>query len=58
MNGEAKVRELQHLLLAWELIGETRARPFVDAAQEYVRFYLEHMRIEDTQIAAGRGNGC
>ncbi len=23
-NGESAVRELQHLLLAWELIGETR----------------------------------
>ena len=55
MNGEANVRELQHLLLGWELIGETRRRAFVDSAQDYVRFYLEHMRIEETAVAAGRG---
>ena len=50
MNGEANVRQLQHLLTAWELIGETRRQPFVECAQDYVRFYLEHMRIEDTQL--------
>lgn len=50
MNGEANVRALQHMLLAWELIGETRRQPFVECARDYVRFYLEHMRIEDTQL--------
>ena len=45
-----KVRELQHQLLAWELIGETRRAAFVAAADEYVRFYLEHMRTEETQL--------
>jgi len=50
MNGEASVRELQHKLLAWELIGETRRQVFADSAQDYVRFYLEHMRIEETQL--------
>lgn len=50
MNGEGKVRELQHLLLAWELIGETRRVAFTDAAQAYVGFYLDHMRTEETQI--------
>lgn len=50
MNGEGKVRELQHLLLGWELIGETRRAPFSDAARAYVGFYLEHMRTEETQI--------
>jgi hemerythrin-like domain-containing protein len=50
MKGEGKVRALQHLLLAWELIGESRREAFLDAAQEYMEFYLEHMRIEETQI--------
>ena len=50
MNGEATVRELQHLLLGWELIGESRRRAFADSAQDFVRFYLEHIRIEDTQV--------
>jgi hemerythrin-like domain-containing protein len=50
MQGEHRVRELQHLLLAWELVGESRRRPFVDALREYVRFYLDHMRTEETQL--------
>jgi hemerythrin-like domain-containing protein len=50
MQGEGKVRALQHLLLAWELIGESRRDAFLDAAQAYMEFYLEHMRIEETQI--------
>jgi hemerythrin-like domain-containing protein len=49
-DGERKVRELQHQLLAWELIGESRREAFVTSAQEYVRFYLEHMRIEETRL--------
>ena len=47
---ESRVRELQHLLLAWELLGEGRREPFVDAAQAYVRFYLDHMRTEEVQL--------
>lgn len=50
LDGERRVRDLQHQLLAWELLGETRRAAFVDAAQEYVRFYLEHMRTEETQL--------
>jgi hemerythrin-like domain-containing protein len=50
MKGESKVRGLQHLLLAWELIGESRRAAFMEAAKEYVAFYQEHMRIEETQI--------
>jgi hemerythrin-like domain-containing protein len=49
MKGEGKVRSLQHLLLGWELSTSRRAA-LVDAAQEYVFFYLEHMRVEETQI--------
>jgi hemerythrin-like domain-containing protein len=50
VKGEARVRELQHLLLAWELLGDPRRAAFVAAAQDYVKFYLEHMRIEETQL--------
>jgi hemerythrin-like domain-containing protein len=48
--GEAKVRELQHLLLAWELMGDGRRAAFEQAVQAYQRFYLEHMRLEETVI--------
>ena len=50
VSGEHRVRELQHLLLAWELIGEPRRSDFIEAATRYVRFYLDHMRTEETQL--------
>jgi hemerythrin-like domain-containing protein len=50
MAGEARVRELQHLLLAWELLGESRRDAFCKAAQDYVSFYREHMRTEEAQL--------
>ena len=50
MAGESKVRELQHLLLAWELIGESRREAFESQAREYVTFYLNHMRTEETEL--------
>jgi hemerythrin-like domain-containing protein len=50
MMGEGRVRELQHQLLAWELLGESRRAAFEHSAQEYVRFYLEHMATEERQL--------
>ncbi len=50
MRGEQRVRELQHLLLAWELLGDSRRRAFVDAAGDYVGFYLTHMRTEEQEL--------
>ena len=49
-KGEAAIRELQHLLLAWELLGETRRGAFEGACLRYVNFYLEHIRLEETLI--------
>ena len=49
-NGESTVRELQHLLLAWELLGEPRRAGFEQAAKRYIGFYLEHMRLEEEVI--------
>lgn len=50
MSGEKAVRELQHLLLAWELLGEPRRPVFAEQCKHYVDFYLEHMRLEETVI--------
>jgi hemerythrin-like domain-containing protein len=50
MSGEGRVRELQHQLLAWELLGESRRPAFERQAQEYVHFYLEHMATEEKQV--------
>lgn len=49
-SGEAAVRELQHLLLAWQLLGEARRAAFDAAAKRYLAFYLEHLRMEETVI--------
>ncbi len=49
-HGEAAVRELQHLLLAWELLGESRRAAFEQAVKRYLDFYLEHMKLEETVI--------
>ena len=49
-HGEATVRELQHLLLAWELLGESRRSVFELATLRYLDFYLEHMKLEETAV--------
>lgn len=48
--GEASVRELQHLLLAWRFLGETRRQAFADAMTSYVAFYRAHMQLEESEI--------
>ncbi|MDQ3059821.1 MAG: hemerythrin domain-containing protein [Pseudomonadota bacterium] len=50
INGEKAVRELQHLLLAWELLGEPRMAAFVTQCKRYIEFYLAHMRLEEAVI--------
>ena len=49
-RGESAVRELQHLLSAWELLGETRRGVFEQKVGHYLDFYLQHMRQEETVI--------
>ncbi|MFM6985396.1 MAG: hemerythrin domain-containing protein [Hydrogenophaga sp.] len=49
-QGESRVRDLMHRLMAWELLGETRKAAFIDEVTRYVDFYLEHMRLEETVI--------
>ncbi|HYF16835.1 MAG TPA: hemerythrin domain-containing protein [Ramlibacter sp.] len=50
LQGEGRVRELQHLLLGWELIGDSRRPAFTEAVKAYVDFYLAHMRAEEQEI--------
>jgi hemerythrin-like domain-containing protein len=49
-RGEAAIRELEHSLLAFEVLGEARREAFEQAADRYVRFYLEHMGVEEGEI--------
>lgn len=50
MTGEVRVRELMHLLMAWEYLGDTRRAAFEAEATRYAQFYLEHMRLEETVL--------
>lgn len=49
-RSEAAVRELQHLLLGWELIGESRRQTFDTAVRRYIEAYLAHMQLEESTI--------
>lgn len=49
-HGERAIRDLEHALLAFEVLGEPRREAFERAAQGYVDFYLHHMAVEESQI--------
>ena len=49
-HGEQSIRELEHALLGFEMIGAPRREAFEQAAQRYVDFYLAHMAMEEQQI--------
>jgi len=50
MHSEKAARELQHLLLAWELLGPSRRPAFQEAFSKYIDFYLDHMNLEEEVI--------
>jgi hemerythrin-like domain-containing protein len=50
MRSEKAVRELQHLLLSWELLGPGRRGAFVEALSQYIDSYLAHMNLEENVI--------
>ena len=49
-QGERSIRDLEHALLAFEMLGEARRQAFEQAAERYVDFYLTHMALEEQQI--------
>ncbi len=49
-QGENRVRELMHMLMAWEYLGDVRREAFEVAVSQYIDFYLEHMRLEETVV--------
>jgi hemerythrin-like domain-containing protein len=54
-RGEHAIRGLERALLGFEMMGETnehepRRATFETAMTLYVRFYLEHMRIEEAEV--------
>ena len=50
MRSEKASRDLQHMLLAWELLGPGRRAAFEEAMGQYIDAYLEHMNLEENLI--------
>ena len=49
-RGERRIREVEHALLAFEMLGESRREAFERTVGEYVDFYLGHMALEEREI--------
>ncbi len=49
-RGERNIRDLEHVLLGFEMMGEPRREAFERAAEGYVNFYHAHMAMEEEQI--------
>ena len=49
-KGEHAIRELHHLLLSWELLGDSHRAKFEESAKRFQAFYLEHMRLEESVV--------
>ncbi len=49
-RGERKIRDIEHALLGFEMIGEPRRQVFEQAVERYVDFYLDHMAMEEREI--------
>jgi hemerythrin-like domain-containing protein len=46
----ARLREVEHALLGWEVLGEPRRDAFEQALRRYVDFYLSHMALEEREV--------
>ncbi|MDL9997723.1 hemerythrin domain-containing protein [Variovorax sp. J22P240] len=49
-RGERRIREVEHALLAFEMLGEARRQAFEQAVERYVDFYFAHMALEEREI--------
>jgi hemerythrin-like domain-containing protein len=49
-EGERAIRNLEHALLAFEVLGPARAAAFEQALGRYVDDYLSHMALEEAQV--------
>jgi len=49
-RGAHAIRELEHALIAFEMMGEARRAAFEDKAEHYVKSYLQHMEVEEREI--------
>lgn len=49
-QGERAIRDVEHALLAFEVMGEARRAAFEQAVERYVTAYLEHMAVEEGDV--------
>ncbi len=49
-NSEKAIRALEHQLLAFEVLGESRREAFEEGLQQYIASYLEHMDVEEREV--------
>lgn len=49
-RGERKIRNVEHALLGFEMLGESRRQAFEQAVERYAEFYLDHMAVEEREI--------
>lgn len=49
-RGERRIRHVEHALLAFEMLGESRRRAFETTVDDYADFYLRHMALEEREI--------
>lgn len=50
MTSENRVRDLMHLLMAWEYMGELHRAAFENEAIRFANAYLEHMWLEESAL--------
>lgn len=48
--GERAIRDLEHTLLSWEMLGDSRRDGFEQAVERYLSFYLKHMQLEEEVV--------
>ena len=49
-RGERAILDLEHDLLAYEQMGESRREAFLHALERFVVFYLDHMQVEEHDL--------
>lgn len=49
-QGEKAIRDLEHALLAFEMLGESRRGDFEQAISRYITAYRDHMATEEEQV--------
>jgi len=49
-RGGRRIRDLEHALLGFEMVGEPRRQAFEEATERYVNFYHDHMALEEQEV--------